>query len=596
MEKNPTEGTHEPMNDEEASAKDEAASELGHEPVVERGNDDGPSGLKFSDCYDDSFERVVSAAVPDIDSTWCRWYAPPFRLLGWVAYSRPGKLIPRRLRDRMHGWRTTLIRYYEHDRNIARSVEDPMHNLVVPDDEQVTVPALWVVELFPPSSAADLTQLVRKFKPSVRLFADENESEALLSDTRAGQGYDWFHLAYVQARGSKWIVPDGREGALPEGFEGVELTAIQLGSGLTAVVGQFHLTEGAAVALNAEWHRPHEPSLRQGKHLIADDRKWSAFSQTQRVRRQPHDAARDWMRQTCPGSFVQSGGPQPLIDLMILEKASPQQDLRGPNQHTMRALGITQVYRAIVSPVVKGLALAKTEPEMCPTLGTSRTWSLWGNRAEAVAASPGLTTYYGADEYRALAHKVDREVRDIFLALAVTEMVSEMQRRYTKVRDTAREHHTSFSAEYVQRLRQTLLTLSIDLASTSTDVPAWWERHRGGIPPFYVVYPGDDDDERQIEFTERLRSRQCDDLARLGTADTTLRDILSTVATLGAAGDSNKVSRIALAVAASSLFVTAMTMLVTTIGPDSVAAHVWEWLKVLWIQIRAAVLSASGHF
>jgi hypothetical protein len=51
--------------------------------------------------------------------------------------------------------------------------------------------------------------LVRKYQPATQLVADADSSESLLFDTRAGQGYEWFRLAFVRAPQSRWLVPDG---------------------------------------------------------------------------------------------------------------------------------------------------------------------------------------------------------------------------------------------------------------------------------------------------------------------------------------------------------------------------------------------------
>jgi hypothetical protein len=136
----------------------------------------------------------------------------------------------------------------------------------------------------------------------------------------------------------------------------------------------------------------------------------------------------------------------------------------------------------MVSPRVPQFDLAPTELTLCPTLRTSRSWALWGNRTEAAAARPNLSMYNGeTDTPEALGHAADREARDILLALSITELVEIMQKQYTTVRDTARKQHDSFSSRDLQSLRRQLLTLSIDLASLEVDVPSWWEHRAPSI-------------------------------------------------------------------------------------------------------------------
>jgi hypothetical protein len=270
-----------------------------------------------------SYDDAARAAVPEIGSRWRRWYDIAYRLLQWSRKPPRDKVLSQRAWARISRWINILFRYHDLDRNQAWSRDDPMHNLMVPPDEHVAVRTLWVVELFPPSAATELTSIVEKYNPSANLFA-HRDSTTVLSQSRAGHGYDWFNLASIQDPSSNRLVLDARIEKLPNRFWGVDLVEIQLGIGLTAVVARFHFTDEGASSLDREWHGPHEPSLRRhGELLIADDQKWSAFSGTQRVRRQSHDMARQWMNERCAGFFAQSSEPQPLMDLLIVEQHNP---------------------------------------------------------------------------------------------------------------------------------------------------------------------------------------------------------------------------------------------------------------------------------
>ncbi|BBZ38777.1 hypothetical protein MCNS_18400 [Mycobacterium conspicuum] len=68
--------------------------------------------------------------------------------------------------------------------------------------------------------------------------------------------------------------------------------------------------------------------------------------------------------------------------------------------------------------------------------------------------------------------------------------------------------------------------------------------------------------------------------------DANIRDILSTVASLRAARDPFKISRIALYVALASLVLAGCTLLLTDIGSESVAAHIGTWLHHLSVSPR----------
>ena len=77
-------------------------------------------------------------------------------------------------------------------------------------------------------------------------------------------------------------------------FSAIELRAIQIGTGLTAVLARFHLSDAAAASLDVTWHSVHEPQLvRRMNRPHSESRKWATSRITQESRRALHDAARD---------------------------------------------------------------------------------------------------------------------------------------------------------------------------------------------------------------------------------------------------------------------------------------------------------------
>ncbi|GAS98593.1 uncharacterized protein RMCC_5558 [Mycolicibacterium canariasense] len=553
------------------------------------GKETPTSGLVLPSWYDNSHLEAAFASAPAPGKRWTRWYDLPYVVLRWCAGAGRRHLLPRWMHLRVVKLINLIHLFNTHDRHKAWSRDDPRHNVTVPDAEHVTVPTLWVVELFPPSVAAELRRVVKTFDAGIRVLGD-SPAETVLSESRAGQGYSWFRLASIKAPHSSAIVPESRTRRLPDPFWLVELTALQLGTGLTAVVAQFHLTESASTDLDREWHRDHEPRIRrQGRRLTTEDREWSAYSHTQQVRRHTHDLARQWVSRHCPGVFAAAREPQPLMDLLIVEEHKLGQRPPRANASALRALGLTTHHYLIASPDVPQLAVNRADPGLCPSLGTSRSWALWGNRTEVAQARTDLSMYGGeADTPRAIGRAVSDDIRDFLIALSVTEMIDTLQSQYAKVRDTARRQPDSFSTRYLKVLRRTLLTLSIDVASCKVDVPAWWERAVRDIARFGFFYlnhhssDGVPDEELELEFdvTERLRAGHTADLAVLAEADRTIRDILATVASLGAARDTHRVGLLALLVAGLSLIIATVTLLFTAPGTGSIADHIWHWLEL----------------
>lgn len=534
------------MTDEGGQAGEETSAE---EPVE--------GGIKFPPGYDDSYLIAARRKAPFIGEIRGRWYDLPFLALDATLRSWPRRVMSRRVRHRLGQWRTALVRLNDHDRNKAWDPQDPLHNVTVPDDEHVTVPAIWVVELFPPSATADLAALYDSYPPMMASLHGGSSAD-YLAETRASGGYQWSRLADVD----QYRRPD---------FASVELISMQLGTGLTAVMGRFRLTASTAQQLDHEWHRPHEPELRRTSHgRMADDREFAFYNQTQRARRKLHDDAREWMGRHCGGFFRNRSTPQPLVDVLLLEQHDPTQQ-RGDGR-ILRGLGLSSVFAVIESQDVRKLLLAPSGRSQTDNILDKNTWALWGNRVVAAGERSGMNIYGGEpDSAAAVAHRAADETENLLLAIAVDHMVDALRARYTSVRDTAGQHQ-AFSPKQLSDLRQDMLSLSLDLATTAREMAAWWNAPGVGVPRFKFRYL--DEDEARFDFTEELRDSQLATLTDLVAAETSLRGILSTVATLGAARAAHRTGRLALGVSALSL---STTLLLSSPGPHAVIAVIVRW-------------------
>jgi hypothetical protein len=156
--------------------------------------------------------------------------------------------------------------------------------------------------------------------------------------------------------------------------------------------------------------------------------------------------------------------------------------------------------------------------------------------------------------------------------LAVSEFLNVMERKYAVLRDKAQTQHGRFKAAHLGELRSSFLTMSLDLASVARDVDAFWRRkwRDEGDARFNVDRApwivADDKAAGRTRFTpidmnRHLRKRHRKWFKRLLAADRDYRDILSTVALLGASIDAFRVGRMAIWIAAASLAVAFVTFL-----------------------------------
>ncbi|WP_193215214.1 hypothetical protein, partial [Luteolibacter marinus] len=94
-----------------------------------------------------------------------------------------------------------------------------------------------------------------------RFLPIDERNHVMLARSRSGGGSVWWNLINVVRHDHNWFGMDAVRERLPPEFDYIELKAVQVGQGLTAVVAEFHLQDEAAQALDVEWHKQHEPLL-----------------------------------------------------------------------------------------------------------------------------------------------------------------------------------------------------------------------------------------------------------------------------------------------------------------------------------------------
>jgi hypothetical protein len=533
-----------------------------------------------------------------------RWYDTPYLVLSWLSAGWRRRLLPQRARSALNYCTNYLLQYNAHDRAKVWSLDNWLHNIHVPEDDHVTVAGIWVIELFPPSQFPAFEKAIEKNgwkRPKWWAPAAEN-NPAMLQRARSGRGAIWWPLVDLVRKDSKSWIPDGIHADLPPEVEWASLRAIQVGAGLTAVAAHFTLTERAASSLDREWHRKHEPILvpgSRGELPKSLDRQWAAIRETQNVRRHLHDAARNWMSEHVPGFFAASESPQLLLDLLLLERDDPTsaagEEAPSKDEHNrhmaLRALGVsTYPSGHIGSPYLDKLVLEPPSPLIHPDLGDVPTWTLWGNRG-AIIEAWGKDAFAGFSDSndRGIAYRVE-STYNLLTMLAVSEFVAINGQRYADIRDRATTRHGKFKLGALRELRRSFLTLSIDLTTVKREVAAFWDdswrwQLDGGDGFFYRSGPGvpggDEDSQENVEaprsFNERVRELQSAQFTSLVEADRDYRDILSTVASIGASADAFKIGRWALVVALVSLAVAVGTIVLADIGCASIVHQVLGW-------------------
>jgi hypothetical protein len=260
----------------------------------------------------------------------------------------------------------------------------------------------------------------------------------------------------------------------------------------------------------------------------------------------------------------------------------------------LRALGLADYDIArLVSPDLPKLVLTALEGSLHEALGDDPTWTLWGKR-DAVIDALGNDALggYGADRNHAIASRLVDNMYNLFVMIAVSEFLSITESKYAKLRDQATTRHGHFRPAALRELRRGFLTLSLNLVGVHRDVESFWARpwRWEGDAVFSwrdaTKTKVGDAESKEAEltraaatFNERLRERHDIRFARLLEADRNYRDILSTVASLGASVDAFKTGRWAVWVALGSLAVAVLALLITDQGNNNLLAAISTWVQ-----------------
>jgi hypothetical protein len=471
-----------------------------------------------------------------------------------------------------------------------------MHNLQVPQDERVQVPGIWTVELFPPSQYASLNESLRRNAWDKRRvhYGIGDANLEVLGKSRAGEGWSWWRLGEVNSQSATWApYPDGRREELGDWFTAIELVAVQIGAGLTAVLAYFTLSSVGSSYVDSVWHSSHEPEIvRSSGRPRAEDRMWVAFRKTQEARNALHEAARNWLTRALPGAFAAAGKEHPTLDILLFDDYDPllEESTGLETLDNLRALGLSSghsVHRTVES--LPGLLFEPTDRRLCPTMGKN-VFAFYGKFERVAAAIPNLGAYGGSRGGGAIANYANGRIRNPLILLSISAYLDLIGAQYANLRDKARVEHGNFRARNLKPLRSSFLTLSLDLSSVVRDIQdysALRSRIGGEAELFLRDSPwlverlsrAGHAPREEINLSEQMMRSQVATAERMLAVDKDYRDILSTVSSLGSSVDASKLARVALWVSLLSLMVSLIALGVAEIGDNSVLKLIWQYLR-----------------
>jgi hypothetical protein len=534
--------------------------------------------------------------VPMIGSAW-RWYDFPYKLIHWMSSSWRRKIFTKKMLSRLNRALNYFTPFNDYDRYKVAPQDSQSHNLIVPENEHVSIGGLWVIELFPPGYVHRLENSLKNngWDSSEKYYAGNPGNIEHMQSARQSSGSEWWKLGTVISPNSGIFSPNSKEEKLPEPFAMVEVKAIQIGSGLTAVVAFFRLSDDRIRSLDKVWHAEHEPRLIQRKRHRprAEDRRFAALRTTQEAREKLHLSAKQWLVGSCPGAFASNLLSHPVIDLCLFDKHNPLtdetvQEMREP----LRALGVDGNYFSnLVSENLPNLTFVHNEGDSFLDSPLSECWSLAGNRSSVLEGfSEQLRIYSNSYDDSTVANVVDDAVEDFLLIQSMFSYLEIMQKKYSRLRDAALKAHGKFKLSEIKHLRKELLSNGIDITTVAKDSlqiwsPSW--RKWNGISLAWVDNP--DTISKKLKNHEAVSEPE-DAIQIMSEAQKTAfdqliidyeqyRDVLSTVSSLGMNLSSMRLARRALVVSLVSLLLALVMVLFSEFSDTSLLATLMDFVK-----------------
>lgn len=550
------------------------------------------------DAGSDELRASIRAAVGELQESLKNpkpdhfgFFHPVHKLLEWFRWSAFGRRLPSLIKKPIDYLQHVISIYDSYRRMLAGEHPFERDPFIVRPGINVSMPAILLIELFPPSDIESLRRTLKKNDWKSTRIKQWPDLGPALDEARSGQGLGWWRLGSVSRRNSRRYL-DGSIGRLPRNFDSVEFKAFQIGEGLTAVMARIDLTSAGAAKLDQAWHRLYLPEIDWGKWggiwPQARTSEWPAYRETRRAHAALHRQARNWLGKQLPGAFASAGHPQPLLDILLLDGIDSTLE-EAPSRSTskiLRALGISSDVMVERSKQFPAMVLSSADDLFEATPTDRSTWSLWGGRRLVYEALSDVFESYGSKASDAAAvHWVERAFESYFIRLSITELLTLFQIEYAAIRDSARRDHARYRMKHLKKLRRNLVTFSLNLSSIDRDVRAYNDRipWRLDHAHFYLDdAPWAADRGASFEpvnLNKRQVDVQAEKLKELAVADRDYREILTSAASLTSSMQSLRAGTVAISIALASLVVAAMTLLVTEAPEHSQFDVLADWIQ-----------------
>lgn len=489
----------------------------------------------------------------------------------WLTLARM-RFAPATLRTL--AWREAS-RLHAHDDARSRAERDPLENAEtsLPADEDVRMPALWITELYTPTTVDNLLAGLRPF--ALKELGRPKGLDVLhwVHQARRSGGFSYRHLlpVYDKRRSTSRFVGDGLFDRLPAGIDAVDATLYAVTSSVTALVACFQLEADAAQEIGQILNR--DVSTRVVRHhdglYTASSPFWLKWREIEAWRGGVRRDAAAWLARRMPGFFHSVGAPPPTLELLLTDQYRPW-DENAVRHQWLDLLDLEGWDGYWQCAQVPGLRL-RERMTMREGLQVHHLATLASTRAEFLEAFRGSSHVDGTDELEAATHVMRHHACDLSVRWALSAMVREVDQQLSALTDRAATASAGFgAARKLAKIHKDVIRIGLngqvvvnDLVRLANGRGLW----SYGVLDFTRVPPANlpaDETGVQMEkatLLSTLRERQVHDGRRLTQTEANVRELLGIGADLRAASLNLNIQWIVVVLAVGSLAVALWALL-----------------------------------
>jgi hypothetical protein len=446
--------------------------------------------------------------------------------------------------------------------------QDPADNQAtrIPDGEEVHVPAIWLTELYTPTTLAGLLDGLPPFlaKAQDRGHDREDLVEWVRAARRRGGGA-WQMLPYVFPPDSNRFWPDRIVDTLPDGIAFARLGIYTLTSTVTAVTTMFRLEEEHSRALGSIVNQDRSFRTRllpHGGGAVSDVRPQKQEA-ADAWRAQLRDDVARWLAARFPGSFNRlAPGQLPTIELLLTEQQRPWEEpadqQRGRDWTELLDLEGFDGYWQCADPSWLRFHERRFRGRRP---GQRHILTLAGLRPEFLETRPPSPA--GTGQVDEAVQHLDFYVVALANRWALTPLLLELDEQLAATRDLAERSGGERSPRALTQIQQQLLRTGMDSQIVAADIVRYAQNDaswRRDILDFHEVLPSAFASRAtpRASLADTMRQGQINQGNRVTQAEAGLRELLNTSAQLTAAAENLRLQRRVLLLTVVSLIVAAV--------------------------------------